>query len=143
MAKIKKVDLKETEELAALGLTHAQIAHALGIGQTTFYDRKKNCEDFEAAIKRGEARGIVHVTNKLREQIDEGNTTATIFFLKAKAGWKETQVIENNHGLQPLKSLSELFENRAKDGEKTISPETQTVNSEVEVQNPVRREGEQ
>lgn len=51
---------------------------------------KKNCEDFEAAIKKGEARGIVHVTNKLREQINEGNTTATIFFLKAKAGWKET-----------------------------------------------------
>lgn len=41
MAKIKEVDLKEVEDLAAMGLTHVQIAHALGIGQTTFYDRKK------------------------------------------------------------------------------------------------------
>lgn len=128
MAKKIKLNLSKVEELASLGLTHEQIADSLGISQTTLYTRKKS-EDFAGAIKKGQAKGIAHVTNKLREQIDEGNMTAAIFFLKTRAGWKETQVIENNHKISHLKSLSELFEERAEDGEKTLSPETEAVNS--------------
>lgn len=128
MAKKINLNLAKVEELSSLGLTHEQIADSLGISQTTLYSRKKS-EDFADAIKKGQAKGIAHVTNKLRAQIDEGNITATIFFLKTRAGWKETQVIENNHNISPLKSLSELFEERAEDGEKTISAETEAVNS--------------
>lgn len=47
--------------------------------------------------------------------------------------FKQHIVTENVHEIRPLKSLSELFENRAEDGEKTISPETQAVNSEGEI----------
>lgn len=57
--------------------------------------------------------------------------------------FKKQVVTENIHDIAPLKSLSELFTDRAKDGEKTISAETQTTNSEVKVQNSVWREGEQ
>nr|DAR64144.1 MAG TPA: terminase small subunit [Caudoviricetes sp.] len=95
MAKKKEIDLGRVEDLAAQGLTHAQIADALGIGETSFYARKKESEDFEAAIKRGRAKGIEVVTNKLFEQCREGNTTAIIFFLKARAGWSDKVVVDN------------------------------------------------
>lgn len=108
-----QIDLSRVEELASQGLTLVQISSALGVGETTFYDRKKCSKDFEEAIKKGKAKGIAHVTNKLRAQTDEGNTTATIFFLKTQAGWKETHPIEKESGMGVLKSLGNLFEERA------------------------------
>lgn len=47
--------------------------------------------------------------------------------------FKQHIVTENVHEIRSLKSLSELFEDRVDDGEKTISPETQAVNSEGEI----------
>lgn len=84
-----QIDLTKVTELAKRGLTQEQIATALGISPTTLYARKKESKEFEEAIKRGQAQGIAVVTNKLMEQILDGNITAMIFYLKAKAGWKE------------------------------------------------------
>lgn len=107
-----KIDLEKAEQLAAQGLTNEQIAAAMGIGQTTFYKRKKNIEAFDEAIENGKAKGIAYVTNKLREQIDNNNTAATIFFLKARAGWKEVQHIEQKTNLNVVNDLNELFEEK-------------------------------
>lgn len=90
-----EIDLKQVEALAANGLTMQQIADSLGISRTTLQMRKAENEQFEQAIKRGKAKGIAIVTNKLMEQIKSGNTTAMIFFLKSQAGWKETQITEH------------------------------------------------
>ncbi len=88
------IDLKQVESLAANGLTQEQIASALGISETTLHQRKRDSADFAAAIKRGKAKGIALVTNKLMESIKGGNMTGMIFFLKTQAGWKETNVQE-------------------------------------------------
>ena len=88
------IDLKQVESLAANGLTQEQIAAALGISESTLHQRKRDCADFAAAIKRGKAKGIALVTNKLMESIKGGNMTGMIFFLKTQAGWKETNVQE-------------------------------------------------
>ena len=99
------IDLKQVESLAANGLTQEQIAAALGISESTLTKRKKENTDFTDAIKRGKAKGIALVTNKLMESIKGGNITAMIFFLKTQAGWKETNVQEhtgaNGTALQP------------------------------------------
>ena len=89
-----KIDLKQVESLAANGLTQEQIAAALGISESTLHKRKQENTEFTAAIKRGKAKGIAVVTNKLMESIKAGNITAMIFFLKTQAGWKETNVQE-------------------------------------------------
>ena len=90
-----QIDLKQVESLAANGLTQEQIASALGISETTLHQRKRDSADFAAAIKRGKAKGIALVTNKLMESIKGGNMTGMIFFLKTQAGWKETNVQEH------------------------------------------------
>ena len=99
------IDLKQVESLAANGLTQEQIACALGIRESTLTKRKKENTDFTDAIKRGKAKGIALVTNKLMESIKGGNMTGMIFFLKTQAGWKETNVQEhtgaNGTALQP------------------------------------------
>ena len=89
-----QIDLKQVESLAANGLTQEQIACALGISESTLHQRKRDSADFAAAIKRGKAKGIALVTNKLMESIKGGNMTGMIFFLKTQAGWKETNVQE-------------------------------------------------
>ena len=88
------IDLKQVESLAANGLTQEQIAAALGISESTLHQRKRDSADFAAAIKRGKAKGIALVTNKLMESIKGGNMTGMIFFLKTQAGWKETNLHE-------------------------------------------------
>lgn len=94
MAKKIEFDLEEVERLAALGLTEEQIGLALGVSQDTITRRKQDTAEFAEAIKKGKAQGIGHVTNRLREQIDNGNVTAILFFLKCRAGWNEHAEIE-------------------------------------------------
>lgn len=90
-----QIDLNKVESLAANGLTQEQIAAALGISESTLHKRKQENTELTAAIKRGKAKGIALVTNKLMESIKGGNMTAMIFFLKTQAGWKETNVQEH------------------------------------------------
>ena len=59
------IDLNKVESLASRGLTQQQIADALGISRTTLYGRIKESEQFEQAIKKGQAKGVASVSNKL------------------------------------------------------------------------------
>jgi uncharacterized protein (DUF2384 family) len=94
MAKKKEFDLNEVERLASLGLTEEQIGLALGVSDATITRRKNDTDGFVEAIKRGRAAGIAHVTNKLRDLVNNGNVVATIFTLKCKGGWVEQGEIE-------------------------------------------------
>lgn len=100
-----EIDLSKVEALAANGLTQEQIALALGISEGTLYSRKRSNKDFEEAIKRGKAKGVAVVTNKLMESIKNGNMTGMIFFLKCQAGWRDVQHVEHSGD-----SLSKLMD---------------------------------
>ena len=89
-----EIDLNKVEELAGRGLTQQQIADALGISRTTLQGRIRDSELFEQAIKRGQAKGIASVSNKLFESAMRGEAWAVCFFLKTKGGFKETQKVE-------------------------------------------------
>lgn len=88
------LDLKKVEEYAQICDNEEEIALALGISYTTLQRRKKDYEDFGDAIKRGKAKANVFVGGKLMQKIKEGDTASTIFYLKTRCGWKETQKIE-------------------------------------------------
>lgn len=87
--------IKTVESYASLGMTQQQIADSLGIHIATLCDKKNEFVEFNEAIKRGKAKGIAFVANKLRENVANANVTAQIFYLKSQAGWKEAQVIEH------------------------------------------------
>jgi len=82
-------DIEKAESLASRGMDQQDIAHCLGIGVSTYYDKKNSYPELEDAIKRGKAKGIAHVTEKLINNIDIGSVPAQIFYLKARAKWSD------------------------------------------------------
>lgn len=86
--------IKQAEGLAMRGLTKQQIADALGMGESTLYEKQKEYPKFAEALKRGTAKGIAAVTGKLLEKVNMMDTASIIFYLKCKAGWREGQIIE-------------------------------------------------
>jgi hypothetical protein len=84
-------DLDQVEALASSGMTYAQIADALGIHLHTLIRKRNQLESFAEALRRGRAKGILAVANKLWESATRGNVVAAIFFLKCQGGWREFQ----------------------------------------------------
>lgn len=55
---------------------------AVSIGRTQFYQWKKEDEDFANAVDNVVEFAIDHVESALHRRIDDGDTTAIIFYLK-------------------------------------------------------------
>jgi predicted transcriptional regulator len=87
--KITKEVLTKVETLASRGLTQQQIADALGIHVGTLCEKKNQFNEFNEAIKSGQAKGISTVANQLFENAKNGDNTAAIFYLKNRAGWAD------------------------------------------------------
>ena len=77
--------LEEVEECGALGMTMDQTAWALGVNPSTLYKYKAKVGAFTEAISRGRARGIRSMTGNLKNQAEDGNTHATMFYLRNMA----------------------------------------------------------
>jgi hypothetical protein len=93
---ITKEIVEKAEALAGRGLTIEQIANCLGIGLSTLHNKRNQYQELEDAIKRGRDKGISIVANSLFENAKAGNIVAEIFYLKSRANWKETNVLEHN-----------------------------------------------
>ena len=89
-----QIDLAKVEQFAQVCDNEEEIALALGVSYSTLLNRKKESEDFREAIKRGKAKANVFVGGRLMSLIKEGNPAATIFWMKAKCGWRETNRTE-------------------------------------------------
>lgn len=88
------IDLKKVEEYAQVCDSEEEIALALGISYSTFQNRKRDYCEFCDAVKSGKAKANVFVGGKLMQKIKDGDTTATIFYLKCRCGWKEARAVE-------------------------------------------------
>ncbi|MGL5716234.1 MAG: hypothetical protein ACRCX2_24665 [Paraclostridium sp.] len=86
--------ITEIEKIAEY-LTIEQIADYFGIGSSTFYRIKQKDPRVSVAYKKGKTVGIKHVASKLRALIDQGDVTATIFYLKTQAGWSTDHKNDN------------------------------------------------
>ena len=89
LIKIDKDMCEKAESLSAQGLTSEQIAHVLGMGESTLYEKQVKYPEFSDAIKSGRAKGIATITNALFVSGKSGNLGAQIFYLKNRAGWAD------------------------------------------------------
>lgn len=93
----------EQKKKAALELHYKHMGNvsatcaALGIGRTMFYNWKKDDKAFAEAIDNVTEFCIDHVEDKLMSQINNGDTTAIIFYLKTIG--KRRGYIERNESV--------------------------------------------
>jgi hypothetical protein len=86
--------ISKAENYASRGLTKEQIAHCLGMGYSTLFEKINDYPELAEALKRGKSNGVAMVADNLLKNVKKGNVTAQIFFLKCQANWKETSVVE-------------------------------------------------
>ena len=79
---------KLVRSLSAVGIRYIDIAQKLDITDDTL---RKN---YKRELEDGRIDANAQIGNTLFQQAKKGNTTAAIFWLKTRAGWKETQVTE-------------------------------------------------
>ena len=90
-----EIDLAKVEQYAQVCDNEEEIALALGVSYSTLQNRKREFEEFANAIKRGKASANIFVGGRLMNLVKDGNPAATIFWMKSRCGWKETQRIES------------------------------------------------
>tara|TARA_R110000824_G_scaffold107747_4_gene254277 strand:+ start:1236 stop:1589 length:354 start_codon:yes stop_codon:yes gene_type:complete len=76
------------------------------IPRSTYYKWLKEDEDFAREVKDIENIALDFGESQLHKQIGEGNTSATIFFLKTKGkrrGYIERSELDLNSGDEPVK----------------------------------------
>lgn len=103
-----EIDLAQVEAAASRGLTNEQIALALGISHQTLYTRKKENLDFLEAIKKGRAKGVLEISNKLYELAKASNLGAICFFLKCKGEFREKMDVDITQKQDKSLDLSKL-----------------------------------
>ena len=88
------IDLTRVEELAAQGLSQAEICVTLGFSEDTLSRRKRDSVGFDETLKRGKAKAAATVSNKLFELAKGGNMTAIIWWEKTRAGFSDRMKTE-------------------------------------------------
>jgi hypothetical protein len=76
-------------------------AKAVGVGRTTHYLWMQEDKEYKAAVDELSDVAIDFAESQLHKQIKEGNSTATIFFLKTKGkkrGFVERQEVDVSSG---------------------------------------------
>jgi hypothetical protein len=96
-----RVDIAKVEKLASRALTIEQIAPRIGMARQTLFTKRRLNPAIYDAIEKGKAAGIEEMANKLFDDGLAGNTTAQIFYLKARAGWRDQgPIVEVNNQQQ-------------------------------------------
>lgn len=72
------------EQLASFGLKHEEIGAVIGISHVTL------AKYFENELATASVKANAKVAHSLFKKCLEGDNTAMIFWLKTRAGWKET-----------------------------------------------------
>jgi len=84
----------QIEGLGAV-LSIEQIADYFGMSKVTFYAIMERQPEVSERYKKGKAKAIGSVANGLLKQAREGNTSASMFYLKTQAGWRETNQVDH------------------------------------------------
>lgn len=88
------LNVAHVERMAEAGMTRAQIGDYYGVTGQRIGQLIREHPELDAAFSRGLSKGIEKASSKLMEMIEGGNLIATIFYLKAQAGWKEAQYVK-------------------------------------------------
>lgn len=98
-----QVDLKAVEQMAAQGLTMEQIINCLPVGQTKFYELRKENPKLAEAINRGRAKGINLVSNALfNKAYAENDFNAQKYYLQCRGGseWNPANKMDVTNPIQ-------------------------------------------
>lgn len=107
----KKKQMLEALE-ASLGVV-TTACNKLGLNRSTYYLWYNNDEDFRNSVHDIADVAIDFVESKLFQQINDGNTAASIFYLKTKAkkrGYTERSELELSGGTKPVNIIVEIDE---------------------------------
>jgi len=109
----KKAIIEALEKSLGVVTTACKI---VGIGRTTFYQWLKDDEEFAKQVKDIDNIALDFVESKLFENIKNGKTSETIFYLKTKGknrGYVERQEITGADGM-PTKFEIEIIKREDK-----------------------------
>lgn len=100
-------EIEQAGKLSGLGLTSRQIADFIGISKKTFERRMKDQPELLDAIEKGRSKAAAAVMKTAFELATSGShPTFTMFWLKCRAGWSETDAEDEKQGeYKPPKSL--------------------------------------
>ncbi len=101
---IKKESMLDALE-KSLGVVTVACKSA-SVPRSTYYKWLKEDEDFAKAVKDIENIALDFGESQLHKQIGDGNTSATIFFLKTKGkkrGYVERSELDLSSGDEPIK----------------------------------------
>ena len=106
----KKAIIEALEKHLGIVTTACRI---VGVGRTTFYGWLKDDEEFAKEVEDIQNVALDFAESQLHKQIGDGNTSATIFYLKTKGkgrGFVERQEITGANGM-PTNFQIEIIEN--------------------------------
>jgi hypothetical protein len=83
--------LRQAEELAGYGLSHAQIAAVLGMAERTLREKKSENEAFDAALGRGRAKAAGIIGKALFLRAKDGDVAAIRWWEMTRQGRSERQ----------------------------------------------------
>ena len=78
---------KTVEAMAGYGIPHTGIGLVVGVGHITL------AKHYRVELDTGSIKANSKIAESLYKQATGGNTSAAIWWSKARMGWKETQVI--------------------------------------------------
>lgn len=91
--------LARLEAMAGVGLNLSQMAHILGLHVQSMIRRMREKPEIRAAVERGRALATMNVSQAAYKMaVSEKVPDMTKFWLKARAGWRDTQAIEIGRG---------------------------------------------
>ena len=95
-AELTPEQVKELETLGAV-LSVEQCADYFGMHRKTFSEIINNRQpEAMRAYRKGKSKAIKNIANGLLRKALDGDSTATMFYLKTQAGWRETQKIDHS-----------------------------------------------
>lgn len=98
------LQIAQVEALANY-LSIEQVAGYFSISVSDFLDLQKKDERVLRAYRKGKIRGVYKVAKLLWQQIEAGNVTAIIFFLKTRGGWSERPLVETGDNAPKFKNI--------------------------------------
>lgn len=81
-----EIDISRVEQLAAQGLSQAEICLCLGISEDTLTRRKQDTAVIADAIKSGKAKAASEISNTLYQMAKGGDLGAIVWYEKTRRG---------------------------------------------------------